>query len=182
MSNTVTQFTISRATEADAEAVGQAHLQSWLETYPNAELGIDEQWIRDQVGFLAETEGNHFRRNSIRHARQPGSNTLYLVVRNEAAKIKGFLHVSRHKDYADFDAIYLTKEVQGTGVAHELMAAALKFAGELPMRLEVADYNQRAIKFYERYGFVRQPDPPKKHLHRDKIPIITMKREVKHEV
>jgi len=41
--------------------------------------------------------------------------------------------------------------------------------------LEVATYNHRAIRFYEKYGFVVVEGT--EHLYRDKIPVIMMKRE-----
>jgi ribosomal protein S18 acetylase RimI-like enzyme len=176
---TTEEFTVSPATEADVEGIGEAQLESWVQTYPNAELGIDEEWIRDQVGFLAEKRGNDFRRKTVQASQQPGSNQLYLVVKNQQNRVRGFLHITREVDHATFDAIYLTQEAQGIGIADELMGRALDFAGHLPMTVEVADYNDRAIRFYEKYGFEKQIGDAKKHLHRDKIPIMVMKRPAK---
>jgi ribosomal protein S18 acetylase RimI-like enzyme len=166
------QFTISKAVEDDAEEIRQAQFESWLHTYPNEELGIDELWIREQ--FKDDEKRNEFLRSLIRESLKPDSNKLYLVVKNPDGKPRGFLYVTRHADHAVFDAIYLTKDVQGTGVAHELMEHALDFAGHLPMKVDVADYNERAIHFYERYGFVKVPDS--RRMHREKIPIIDLER------
>jgi len=169
-------FTIAAATEADVEGIGEAQLESWLQTYPNKELGIDRVWIKKELGFLVEKQGNDFRRKTVKESLSPGSNTLYLVVKNDQGRIKGFLHVTKRKDGALLDAIYLTKEAQGTGIAQLLMKRALVFAGNLSMKVEVAEYNDRAIHFYQKYRFIKQADPATKHLHRDKIPVMTMMR------
>ena len=154
--------------------IGEAQRESWLETYPNSALGIDESFLKRQFEPLTDKKGNDFRLNTVREASEPDSNVLYLAVKNQQGKIRGFLHIAKHGDSATFEAIYLTKDAQGTGVAHELMHRALDFAGHLPMTVNVADYNGRAIHFYEDYGFVKQPNTTR--IHHEKIPIMTMKR------
>ena len=52
------------------------------------------------------------------------------------------------------DQIALDPTEQGSGTAHLLMAFAKKRAAG-PMRLTVNAFNARAIRFYEREGFVR---------------------------
>jgi ribosomal protein S18 acetylase RimI-like enzyme len=70
----------------------------------------------------------------------------------------------RHQDWNDMHptegevyAIYADPPYWRTGVGHALMAAgvaALAEAGRGPIRLWVLDANDRARRFYERYGFV----------------------------
>lgn len=172
-------FTITPAQLEDAEVLGEVHLESWLQTYPNEELGIDEKWIRETFTKIVSEDGNEFRRNTIKESYQPNSRILYLVVRDKQGKARGFLHASRADgdNPARLDAIYLTDDVKGTGVAQELMKKALEFVGEQTMELQCATYNPRAINFYEKYGFVKQPGTIVKH--RAKIPVMTMIRPSK---
>lgn len=166
---------VSPRTRQDNIGIGQAQLQSWIETYPNQELGIDEEWIHSEVGHLVKKRGIDFREKQIELALESDANILYKIAKDKTGKIYGFLHVSKDETSAKLDAIYLIKDAQGSGVANELMHYALDFIGNLPANLEVAAYNERAIRFYERHGFTKRT--VNKELHRGKIPILNMHRK-----
>ena len=172
---TVEQFNIETATQADISAIGYVHLQSMLETYPNIEAGIDKSWINNKLGFLAEPQGDKYRRQTVLLAETKPERTLYLVVRNTQGQVVGFFHCSRTEQRAKLEAIYLIEEARGSGIADRLMQRGLKFAGDLPITLEVLDYNQRAIRLYEKYGFETIPHSHK--LIRGKLPAFSMRRQ-----
>lgn len=165
------QYEIEPAQLQDAVGIGRAHLQSWLETYPNEEYGVTEEWIESELGFLANEQGDKFRENVIQNL---DDNTLYKVVKDENDEVQGFLHVDKNGTEARLNAIYLKKELKGSGVAQQLMKDTLEFVGDLDITLEVAAYNDRAIRFYENHGFVKGELVPE--LFHDKIPILQMKR------
>lgn len=146
------------------------HKASWHETYANIVPDATHDWI-DSV--WAENKPDR-RSETILRSQQDPNNVLYRIVKDDLGNIKGFLHIERHGESASFDAIYLLQEAQGTGIAQQLMNQALAFAGDLPMELQVVDNNPRAIAFYERNGF--QKIPGTEAMHREKLPIITMKR------
>lgn len=179
------RFEIQSATLDDVIGIGQAHLQSWLETYPNEEYEVDEDWIRGEFGFLVQDGQNEegrdngipFRTKVIENL---DSNVLYEVVKDENGVVQGFMHIDRTDDVVNLNAIYLTDTLKGTGVAHKLMEQVLTFAGNLPIKLQVVAYNERAIKFYEKHGFVR--GEVEEVLFHDKIPVLNMKREASNEV
>ncbi len=50
-------------------------------------------------------------------------------------------------------AIYLSPEYQGKGVGKKLFQTALNFIGDKTITINVAKYNQKAIGFYEHFGF-----------------------------
>lgn len=174
------RFEIQPATLDDVVGIGEAHLQSWLETYPNEEYGVDEDWIKDEFNFLVQDGQNKegrdngipFRTKVIENL---DDNVLYEVVKDENGVVQGFMHADQADDVVNLNAIYLTNALKGTGVAHKLMEQAIAFAGNLPMKLQVVAYNERAIKFYERYGFVR--GEPEKELFHGKMPVLNMRRE-----
>jgi len=85
----------------------------------------------------------------------------------EGGTVTGFAEAGparRSQDWNDLDpvegevyAIYVDPARWGTGAGRALMdatVAALKAAGRSPVRLWVLDANDRARRFYERYGFV----------------------------
>lgn len=174
------RFEIQPATLDDVVGIGRAHLQSWLETYPSEEYGVDEDWIRDEFSFLVQDGQNKegrdngipFRTKVIENL---GDSVLYEVVKDENGVVQGFMHTDRTDDAVNLNAIYLTNALKGAGVAHKLMQQAIAFAGNLPMKLQVVEYNERAIKFYEKYGFKR--GEREEELFHDKIPLLNMRRE-----
>jgi len=177
---TTQQFTIEAATEADISAIGHTHLQAMLETYPNEKAGINEEWINQKLGFLSKPESDEFRRHTVLQAEIDTEHTLYLVVRNGQGQVVGFFHCTRDTQQAKLEAIYLLHEARGTGVADQLMQRGLEFAGNLPISLEVLDYNERAIRFYKKYGFETVADSHK--LLREKLPVFGMQRKPTKEI
>jgi ribosomal protein S18 acetylase RimI-like enzyme len=174
------QFEIQLATLDDVVGIGEAHLQSWLETYPNEEFDVTETWIRAEFGYLTEdgqtdsgrNNGIPFRRKLIE---SDDPDTIYEVVKDEGGQVQGFLHATKQGDHATLDAIYLTSELKGTGVASALMKCALGFLEGLPIRLQVIAYNERAIKFYEKHGFQR--GKAEQELFHGKMPVLNMERK-----
>ncbi|MFE9816816.1 hypothetical protein [Streptomyces sp. NBC_00236] len=55
----------------DAAALGPLQLRVWLQTYPNAEAGVDEAWIREHRGFSATAEGIARRRRAASSVDSP---------------------------------------------------------------------------------------------------------------
>jgi len=170
------KFVIETArTRQDNIGIGEAHLQSWIETYQNQNLGIDEAWIRKEFSFLVEDRGIDFRAKQIEIANRSESEILYRVVKDSDDKVQGFLHVSRRDDGVHLDAIYLTKKAQGKGVARELMNQAIEFAGGHSISLQVVAYNDHAISFYEKYGFDKGEID--KGLFHGRMPVLNMHRD-----
>lgn len=173
------RFEVLPATVDDAVGIGEAHLQAWVETYPNEEYGVTEDWIRNEFGYLVKDgkapngkdNGIPFRRKVIEKLDE---DTIYEVVKDEDGVIQGFAHVDKTDTEVHLNAIYLTNNLKGTGVAQKIMDRVLDFFGDLPMVLQVVSYNERAIKFYERNGFVKMDQD--KELFHSKMPVTNMKR------
>lgn len=66
--------------------------------------------------------------------------------------------VERLRHTGDIGPLYVTPEAQGKGIAHALLQAALNAArqqGLLQIELSVDETNTRAVKLYQRAGFVQ---------------------------
>ena len=181
---------------SEASAIGWMQLLSWHQTYPSAERGIDAQWIDEQMAPRTSPAADDFRRGLIAAQRTNPGGTLYRVARN-GPEIVGFVHASRTastastsaaaeaaavggrdsgdigRETATLEALYLLRQHQGSGLADHLMAVVLDWLGDQAMRLEVASYNARAIRFYQRHGFRLTAETA---MFRDRIPIIAMSR------
>ena len=91
-------------------------------------------------------------------------------------KIVGFIHITTKQDgRKHLEAIYTSPETFGTGVGQELMEQANVWIGDSPATLEVATYNERAIRFYEKNGFKKIEGSD--HFYAEKMPVIDMIRE-----
>lgn len=172
------QYTIRQATVSDTEAIRRMHAESWLATYPSPENGVTYQWVKNYTDAwmtpqaLKESEG--YVQRAI------DNSTGFYRLAEQAGRIVGFVHVSTKDDGSNnFEAIYTHPDTFGTGLGKSLMDLAIDWIGDTVSTLEVATYNARARKFYSKYGFVDVLGT--EELYRDKIPMITMRREVKHD-
>ncbi|MEW1960631.1 GNAT family N-acetyltransferase [Kineococcus sp. NPDC059986] len=180
---------------SEAGAIGRMQLLSWHQTYPNAERGIDAQWIDEQMMPRTSPAADEFRRGRMTAQRLNPEGTLYRVARN-GSDIVAFVHASRPdstpsiptsaarrrdddagQEAATLDALYVLCEHQGSGLADHLMTVVLDWLGDQAMRLEVASYNARAIRFYQRHGFRLTGHTA---VFRDRIPIVSMLRAEGH--
>ncbi|MFF4753343.1 GNAT family N-acetyltransferase [Streptomyces sp. NPDC002514] len=63
---------------------------------------------------------------------------------------------------------------QGHGLGGHMMTEFLTWAGPARIRLGVADYNERAVRFYQRHGFEITGE---RYLWRGRLPTLPMTRE-----
>lgn len=151
------EFVIAPPTLEDAAPIGPMHLQSWIETYQNPELGIDEVWIKENVGYVADASGTEFRTDLFEKVIAGDDNVFYRVVKDKDGEVVGFAHAVKYDDaekLSRLEALYTLERVQGQGLGSKLMQEMLDWLGdEKPVCLQAISYNQHAIEFYERYGF-----------------------------
>ncbi|MGW7710286.1 GNAT family N-acetyltransferase [Streptomyces sp. NPDC054771] len=155
----------------DAESLGSVQLRAWLQTYPNEEAGIDERWIREHRGSATAAEGIARWREFIAAAEQQPDLLFCRVVRT-GTEIVGFL-CGRRDDVVTLGPMYLLNEAQGEGVGGRMMSEFLAWAGSAPMRLWVTEYNERAVRFYERHGFKATGE---REMWRGRLPNVRMAR------
>lgn len=129
---------IAKMRPDDYDQKSYVHWKSWQETYTGL---MDERYIANQT--LEKCR-------NIAH-RWPG-NTLLVHLDGQ---IVGYgCYISHEDGTGEISAIYLLKEAQGLGIGRRLMDALLeKLAGHHPIVLWVLKGNDRAIGFYEHYGF-----------------------------
>lgn len=117
------------------------------------EFGADHEgtaWADPDLGRFSEiycTDGNR-----------------YWVAEDENGRIVGGVGIGALDDngLCELQKMYCLPEARGTGLAHELMALALEYAGRYYTRcyLETLDNMTAAQKFYEKHGFVRTDKAP----------------------
>lgn len=167
-------YTIREATLDDVEPIRRMHAASWLATYPNEAHGVSFEWVKNRTDDWLTPASLEVSKGYVAKAIHD-TNGFYRVA-EIGGEIVGFVHATTNDDGTkEFEAIYVHPDMFGRGLGEALMTQVLKWIGDAEARLEVATYNARAIRFYEKHGFriVKGTES----LYADTIPIIQMKRK-----
>lgn len=128
--------------EAEIDGKGYVHYKSWHETYPGL---ID-------AGYL---EGVTLEKCRSMARRWPEN----IIVAKDGERVIGFVGCGVYRNeslpgYGEVFSIYVLQEYQGQKVGYELMNAALeRLSNYQKIAVWVLKGNDKAIRFYERYGF-----------------------------
>jgi ribosomal protein S18 acetylase RimI-like enzyme len=135
---------IRPAEVADAERLAPLHTRVWLEAY----AGLMPEEILDDLQRRPLEQSVERWRERIAW---PHGTTW---VAEDGNALVGFVSSGRGRD-GDGDlevmALYVRRSRYDTGLGHRLLVTAI---GDAPAYLWVLDGNTRAIRFYERHGFV----------------------------
>jgi GNAT superfamily N-acetyltransferase len=131
-------FVIRRATEEDAEAIGDVHRRSIRELcaalYPPE---VIEAWARPR-------EPGHYSRR-IR-------DKDFFVAEDEGARLVGFGVLSR--ETREVEAVYVHPEVKRRGVGLKLLRTLEELARALGIETLRLNASLNGVPFYERAGYV----------------------------
>ena len=119
---------------ADVPALADLWVRSWQETMPAIDFEARRGWI---VDFLAGTESD--------------ARATFVAVRDSA--LVGFVTTEPAQGY--LHQLVVASDAKGQGTALALLAAAKRDAAS-GLTLDVNQDNPRAVRFYEREGFVRE--------------------------
>jgi ribosomal protein S18 acetylase RimI-like enzyme len=126
--------------------------ETWLATYPNAELGVSYEGVRQRVeGLKGEKVAKKIDgwRERIKTA---GEDHAVFVARDHD-RIVGFVTPGNIEGQRRIGALYVLPDAQGLGVGSKLLEKALEWNGDSEIYLHVAEYNDKAVNFYQKFGF-----------------------------
>ena len=144
--------TVRDATADDARAIAEVHVASWRWAYRG-------QLPADHLEKLSVDDREAMWRSWLR---DPDEGAAALVACDEGGRIVGFAtagpsgDLDATREVGELRAIYLLKEVQGTGVGlalHEEALDRLRRAGFVRATLWVLESNELGRRFYERRGW-----------------------------
>ena len=166
-------FKIEKPKVGDEIELAPMHIRSWKETYVTPESGLTEEMVDELRGhMLTNTD---FRKKTISESLENPDKVLYRIVRNNRGEIVGFMHGSKNEEANELESIYLLDEVKGSGTGGKLMEEFLTWIDRSkPSHLEVFSFNNKALGFYVKYGFVKTDKPTQ--MWEDKLPFIEMVR------
>jgi ribosomal protein S18 acetylase RimI-like enzyme len=145
------EITILDAVPNDALGITNVFYKAWLATYPNKEKGITVEDIEDSYkdDFSAEKieELKELIRNVPKNKKRLVAKIGDLVV--------GACTVIRNENHNHLRTLYVLPEFQGKGIGTMLWNTAQEFLDPTKDTIvQVADYTEQAIRFYEKLGFV----------------------------
>jgi len=145
------EIRILDAVPEDAEGITNVLYKSWLNTYPNTELGIT-------VEDIEESYKEAFTEEKIRNQQQRIANipkNQKRLVAKYGDLIVGVATIVKNEDCNQLRTIYILPEFQGKGIGKMLWNEAKKFCDPTKDTVvQVATFTQDAIEFYKKLGFV----------------------------
>lgn len=146
---------VKPSTREDVIGIKNVHYKTWLATYPNTEIGVtisdieekfknrlSEEAIQGQLDFINDTD-----------------NKIYLIAK-DGNDIVGVCGASIHDGVNELNGIYALPEYQGRGIGKKFWIELQKFFDPaIDTILYVASYNEQAINFYKKLGFLIADEP-----------------------
>jgi RimJ/RimL family protein N-acetyltransferase len=142
---------IREAHPDDADAMREVLRLTWVATYPNEVYGITKEDIEAQ--FRENPEMTEERRE--RQRRYVCTPPFRSWVALEGTDLIGFCTIKQDEHENLIQALYILPDYQNKGVGKRLLQVVLGWFGqEKEVVLNVASYNEKAIAFYQAFGFV----------------------------
>jgi len=138
---------IVKPTIEDVRGTIEVQYKTWLATYPNKKAGItiDDIEYRYKDAFSPERLK---KREEMIVSQEP--NEKYIVAK-DGDRVVGMCYAVIHEDKNQLEAIYILPEYHGRGIGTKLLPF---FDKTKDIYVEVADYNEKAIGFYKKLGFI----------------------------
>lgn len=166
-------YQIRPANIEDISQICKVCKESWLNTYPNPEFGINMTDILDKDFDSSERKESWKERISKQDAH------VWIAEANE--DVVGFCEVKLSNDKSILQAIYIHPKYQGLGIGTNFLLTAFDWLPqEKPIELQVATYNAQAISFYKKHGFKKIAEKCEPYLlpNGKKIPLLKMTRSI----
>lgn len=149
--NTDNDYQIRKITPDDILALHKIYFLAWLDTYPNDEFHITKEDIIYKYEQRLTPEKIREGRERILRTTE---NELKLLLEYKG-DVVALCNVVKEQTHNQLQAIYVLPGYQGLGFGSALWFEANKFLDANKKTIvHVASYNNRAIGFYEKLGFI----------------------------
>lgn len=141
------------STPHDVFGIRNVQKITWIETYPNPELGITREDVESQFNKDDTREGI----SKIEEWKKGYSDpNLHRWVARDRKKVIGFCVAGKQRNCNRIYAMYVLPNFQKKGLGKKFMEKALTWLGsDKDICVNVASYNVKALQFYEKFGFVK---------------------------
>jgi ribosomal protein S18 acetylase RimI-like enzyme len=144
------EIEISIAKPEDNRGIQEVFYKTWLDTYPNEEVGITVEDIEYKYKDRFTEEG--LQKSLERMMNAPKDH--FVFVAKDTDVVVGVCRAEATENGNRLLALYVLPEYQGKGIGKKLWAEAQKrFNSAKDTLVNVATYNANAIEFYKKLGF-----------------------------
>jgi ribosomal protein S18 acetylase RimI-like enzyme len=144
-------ITIEKPNINDVMSIQQVLYEVWLVTYPNKETGITVEDIEEKYKDRFSQKNIVKRKNEIQNL----SDTDLILVAKEDGVVIGVCKAKKEELFNELSAIYILPSYQRAGVGKLFWDKVIEFFGtEKDIIVHVATYNEKAINFYKKIGFI----------------------------
>ncbi|MCX7881080.1 MAG: GNAT family N-acetyltransferase [Patescibacteria group bacterium] len=151
------------AKSKDAEGIYQVRKITWINTYPNEKLGITKKDILERFIEIEKNFETYLDQRKEALKNQSFNSQTWIAKINK--QVIGFCTAKRVKKN-EIGAIYILPQFQGKGIGKKLMKKALKWLEKnKDIYVNVVSYNQKAINFYQSFGFIKTGKIVKEEIH-----------------
>lgn len=142
------QIVIRPATISDATRIAEINYKTWLATYVNEELGLTAEYLRDRKppnqSRIAKTQ------EKLQNAKLP-----CWVAEVDGEVIGYSMPWVDDQGRNRLGGLYILPGFHGRGIGSTLIKKTIaNYPAEEKVYLETATYNEKAIRFYQKHGFV----------------------------
>ena len=135
----------------DIMGIQEVFYKTWLETYPNEEIGITKGDIKKHFEGCFSEESLEKRSQNLSKLLD---NQKFLVAK-DGDLVVGVCNLFIREEYNQLQAIYILPDYQGRGIGQLFWKEALNFFdSKKDIIVQVATYNTQAITFYKKLGFI----------------------------
>lgn len=146
-------ITLVEATTHDLSQIFELQQETWLDTYPNKAEGLSVEDIQSRFIGLSKKEKEKRRKRYQQRLDDPD---IHFMLAKHSQKIVGYCEASKREGQHRIYGIYVSPEYQRLGIGGKLIGDAFSWLGdEVPIFLNVASYNKKAINFYKKHGFTQ---------------------------
>ncbi len=145
------ETTIEIPKKEDVIEITRVQYEAWLATYPNEIIGITKDDIEYRYKDAFNLENIEKKAEVILNCEQ---NEKVLVAKYDN-KVIGFCYVVKESDHNKLEAMYILPAFHNMGVGTRLWKNIESFFDKTKdTYLTVAEYNNKAISFYNKIGFI----------------------------
>jgi ribosomal protein S18 acetylase RimI-like enzyme len=136
----------------DAQAIREVSKTAWMCALPNSEHGVTKEDIEARFTFKNSDEEKHH--TEQRQKVISDDQFQHYWIAKDGKKVVAFCLARKGEELNIVQALHVLPDYQGKGVGSELLEIALEWLGHgKDIQASVAVYNEKAIAFYEKFGF-----------------------------
>lgn len=151
-------YNIAPPTVDDAEGLATVAYKSWIDTYPNENLGISVEYIRKLREHWISEDGIQLVRERIK--RLDSDTGFFLrVAKDSEGRVVGFIDGIEGNEAYELQDLFTSESTHGSGLGTQLWQSFKSWVDpRKPIRLSVVPYTDRAPAFYKKIGFQEVPN------------------------